>query len=89
MTTLDDRPAVKPCGCPEPCDHLPYARLAAANKNLGAVLDAQAEVMRVAIRAAAQEGPAAGMNVIVRYVRSVSELAEGLQFSDDMPGGDR
>ncbi len=70
-------------------EHLSYERLAAANEHLGMVLDAQAEVMRDAVRAAVECGPAAGMNVLVRYVRSVPELAAGLEFSADMPGGDR
>lgn len=68
---------------------LSHERLAAANENLGAVLDVQAEVMRKAVRVAVESGPAAGMNVIVRYVRGIPELAEGLEFSADMPGGDR
>lgn len=82
-------PLAKPCGCKAACDHLPYDRLAEANENLGKALDAQVDIMRDAVSAAVADGPAAGMNVLVRHVRSVPELAAGLEFSEDMPGGDR
>ncbi len=89
MTTLDDRPAVKPCGCPVACDHQSYAELASGAENLGHVVVMYGDVMREAVRAAVKFGPAAGMNLIVQLVRSVPELAEGLVFSADLPGGDR
>lgn len=60
-----------------------------SGRDLDDALTLQAEVMREAVRAAVAEGPKAGMDVIVRHVRSIAELSEGLTFTDDMPGGDR
>ncbi len=82
MTTLDDRPVVKPCGCPDACDHLPYDRLSRGAVELGRRVDELAEVMRSAVRAMRSRGAVAGMGVILDYAAEVPELLEGLDDAD-------
>ncbi|MDH2424805.1 hypothetical protein [Sphaerisporangium sp. TRM90804] len=82
MTAVSEAPS-KPCGCRAACDHLPYQRLARGAQELGRRLDEMAEVMRDAITAAHESGPAAGMDRLLRYVREIPEMRDGL----DLPGG--